>query len=107
MGSLPIEALSLEKMASGHSCLNLSERISWEHFGAYAERLLRTLGGLKISVADSVEMRVWTVSIDGRVLSLVFSDYPAMVSLESSDDEGDKVLDDVRAKLLKGLRSTH
>jgi len=96
---LPLEALKVEKMASEHLCLNLSERVGWDDFPEYAETLLKILGGTKISAAESVELRIWEVSIDGRTISLVFSDYPAMVSLESPSDEGDDVLKDVEAKL--------
>jgi hypothetical protein len=94
-----LEALSLEQMASGHLCLNLSERVTWEGFDTYAMDLLRVVGGVRTNVAESVEMRIWTVSIRGRNLSLVFSDYPAMVSLESSDDRGDEVLQEVETTL--------
>lgn len=87
-------------MASGHLCLNLSERVSWERFDAYAEGLLRELGGTRLKVvAESVEMKIWAVSIRGQALSLVFSDYPAMVSLESPGEGGDSVLQEVHSLL--------
>lgn len=99
-GQLPLDALRLERMTSGHLCLNLSERISWEGFDKYAEALLREVGGVKLRiVAESVEMRIWGVTIRGQPLSLVYSDYPSMVSLESSANAGDEALEHVRAML--------
>lgn len=87
-------------MASGHLCLNLSARVSWEGFDAYAEELLKEVGGVKSRVvAESVEMKIWAVSIRGQPLLLVYSDYPAMVSLESAEDGGDAVLQHVGAML--------
>jgi hypothetical protein len=44
-GRLPLDALRLETMASGHFCLNLSERVSWSGFEKYAEELLRNQTG--------------------------------------------------------------
>ena len=79
-------------MASGHLCLNLSENVSWEDFPAYANALLNILGGSRTDTVESVEMRIWEVSFAGSGVRFVYDDYPAMVSLESRDEEGDVVL---------------
>lgn len=87
-----LDALKLGTMASGHLCLNLSERVSWEGFPAYAEALLALIAGTRVSTADSVEMRIWTVSIGHQTVRLVQEDYPMMVSLESESAEADDLL---------------
>ena len=95
-----LDALRLQSMSSGHLCLNLSENVSWEDFGGYAEQLLRVLKGRKLDAAESPDIRMWGVMVHGHVLRLVFDDYPTMLSLESSDDNGDKVLRQVEAQLI-------
>ena len=93
IANLPrMEFLRLEAMASGNLCLNLSENVNWEDFEAYATSLLHALRAKKIKVADSVEMRLWDISIEGEPFALVWNDFPAMVSLESSTTEGDAIL---------------
>jgi hypothetical protein len=86
------DALALTTTASGHLCLNLSETVSWEEFPAYANAVLTTMGGKRIRVAEAADIRLWEVTIEGQTLRLVFDDFPAMVSLESGDAEGDAIL---------------
>jgi hypothetical protein len=92
-------------MASGHLCLNLSEKVNWEDFAGYAEQLLRVLNGCKLDATESPDIRIWSVAVHGHVLRLVFDDYPAMLSLESSDDHGDTVLRRVELQLMDMKRS--
>lgn len=94
MGRPLLDALRLERMASGHLCLNLSERVGWGGFERYADDLLAAIGGTKVRVlAESVEMRIWEVSVRGQPLKLVYDDYPVGVSLESSEKSGDDELE--------------
>jgi hypothetical protein len=92
-------------MASGHLCLNLSEQVEWEAFPAYAEQLLRVLRGRKVESLSSVDIRIWDLLLHGTRVRLVFDDFPVMVSLESSDDEGDAVLRRVEAQLIDMRKS--
>jgi hypothetical protein len=89
---LPLDALEIEAMASGHCCLNLSEQVGWSEFPEYAEKLLSKLGGRQVSVADAPDIRLWEVEVDGESLRLVYDDYPVMVSLESDTDSSDSLL---------------
>lgn len=98
-----LDALSLESMASGHLCVNLSERISWEDFPAYADALLVLIDGTSVNRFESVETRIWTVSIGHQTLRLVLEDYPMMVSLESESAEADDLL----RELYEDLKSGH
>lgn len=108
MTKIPLEALGMEKMASGHLCLNLTEMVTWEDFPEYGKSLLRVLGGTRIDIAESVEMRIWDVSIYEVELSLVWDDFPAMLSLESSSSEGDAVLQRIHEILIaEANRSQH
>jgi hypothetical protein len=80
-------------MASGHLCLNLTSDVDWTRFPAFARELMTRLGGQLLgTVADGVDMRIFPVSLYGARLSLVWDDYPAMVSLEASDSSGDDAL---------------
>lgn len=94
-----VSVLSLEMMSSGHSCLNLSSKVSWEGFSEYAEKILEKLGGVIYKKSDSPDVRVWDVLIQGELLRLVFDDFPTMVSLESKSESGDKVLLSIKALL--------
>lgn len=98
-----LDALKLGTMASGHLFLSLSERVSWEDFPAYAEALLRLITGTRLSTAESVETRIWTVSIGDQTVRLVQEDYPMMVSLESESAEADDLL----RQLCEDLKSGH
>ena len=93
------DALKLVKMASGHKCLNLTEHVAWEAFPEFAERVFQMIGGRVVQKSDGVEMRLWQVNVRGCALRCVFDDYPLMVSLESSDDEGDLLLANLHHEL--------
>jgi hypothetical protein len=87
-----IESLAMTTMASGHMCLNLTERVSWENFPGFAESFIRSVEGSITQKSDGPDLRLWQVNIHGHLLRLVFDDFPVMVSLESSDDKGDDIL---------------
>jgi Protein of unknown function (DUF3630) len=87
-----LDKLSLEKKASGHLSLRLSESVAWEDFPLFADELLPLMFGTVVSETDGVEMRIWELKLPRCSLDLVYEDYPAQVSLESSSDEGDDVL---------------
>jgi len=101
MDSLQLDMLAIEKMASGHECLSLSERISWEDFPCFAENLISLIGGEIIEKIDGPDMRLWQVKYRTSILQLVFDDYPLMVSLESLDSNGDLIIHDLYKILLK------
>ena len=95
----PLDALAVKKMASGHLSLNLSEKVTWEGFPNYAAGLLRLLDGKLLNQSDGVDIRLWKVEIAGRTISLVFDDYPLMVAFESSDLDGDALIEDLHQRL--------
>lgn len=94
------DALSVAKMASGHLCLNLTEQVSWEGFPAFADVLLSAINGSVVERSDAPDMRLWKIRVGEATASLVFDDYPLMVSLEASDAAGDSLVRDVHQKLL-------
>jgi len=99
------DSLTVEKMASGHFCLNLSEQVSWETFPSFSENLLKMIGGQIEQKFESFDIRIWEINICGCVLQLVFDDFPVMVSLESSSDEGDLLLEKIYRDLSKKVHS--
>ena len=96
-----VELLNIKKMWSGHLCLQITERITWDEFPCYAEKLIKVLHGKIISRVDSPDIRIWDVSINGKKFQLIFDDYPLMVTLESIDDEADSEIKNIRTSLLK------
>ena len=102
MNPLKLDALAIQKMASVHFCLNLSERVGWEGFPAFVEKLLEATGGEIVSRSDGPDMRLWNVRIDDSDLKLVFDDYPVMTYLESSDHAGDIVIEKLGRLLSRG-----
>jgi len=99
MTKLALDALGVSKMASGHLCLNLSERVDWEAFPAFADAMISTIGGKVTEQDDAPDMRLWKVRVGDATASLVFDDYPMMVSLEASDAAGDSLVTTIHEKL--------
>lgn len=88
-----LDSLALSTMASGHLCLDLSTHIEWAAFSSFAQHIVTRLGGQIVAPrAESVEMRILAVMLAGARVSLVWDDYPAMVSFESNDAQGDEAL---------------
>jgi hypothetical protein len=85
-------SLALQTMASGHLCLNLTGRVSWEAFPSFADDFVGSIAGKITNKSDAPDLRIWEVRVDNTVLRLVFDDYPVMVSLESSDIQSDELL---------------
>jgi hypothetical protein len=99
MTHVPANKLTLQPMASGHWCLEISETIGWDDFPKFAEVLVTTLGGKVLDKAEAVDMRIWEVRFQSCTLRLVYDDYPSAVSLESTSDDGDRLLRDLKQKL--------
>ena len=94
-------ALSIETMASGHLCLNITENATWETFPVVADELLKRIGGEVVERNDAPDIRIWKTSIDECLLLIAFDDFPAAVSLESMDARGDSVIEGVYTQLSK------
>ena len=92
MNILHFDALKLVSMASGHLCLELSEKVEWEDFPNFASIILKKINGRVIKKCESVDIKLWTVLIDGVELYLVWDDYPFMTTFEALDDAGDALL---------------
>lgn len=99
MNNLKLDALNLETMHSGRSCLNLTSRINWEDFPDYAKTLLELLEGKIEKKTDTVDTRVWEVSIERERFYLTYDDFPVMVSLESLTPKGDLLLPEFKIKI--------
>jgi hypothetical protein len=95
----PIDALGIEVMASGHLCLNLTERIGRRDFSSYAKVVALRLEATWQVVAETGEMQIWALSFGDATALLVWSDYPVMVSLESDSDSADEALRRLHAEL--------
>jgi hypothetical protein len=101
---IEFDALEITKMANAHSCLNLSSKIAWEAFPAFAGKFLSLCNGQVLDKAEAPDMHLWKVKIAGADLNFVLDDYPIMVSLESADATGDRVIDDLHKKLRPALQ---
>ena len=86
-------------MASGHLCLDITEKICWEDFPEYAENIVEFLKGEVLSRTDGPDIRLWDVVINGRNYRLAFDDYPLAVSLESDDVDADNEIVKIRELL--------
>lgn len=96
---LPIEKLTIEKGASGHLGLVLTERIGWDEFEVYAGEILRRLDARVIERAITVDMQLWDIEVETVPLRLVYEDFPNRVVLESSSFPGDMLLNKLQARL--------
>lgn len=98
---LTLERLEIRPMASGNGSLLLTEQVGWESFPAYAEALLRVLGGTVETRADGPVERIWTVRILGQPFWLAYDDYPAGVSLDARSGDASAILPSILATLLR------
>lgn len=97
--ALPLERLVIERMASGHLSLELTEQPSWESFERYADELLRRLDGRVVERDTTVDMHLWSVEIETVPLRLVYKDFSNRVNLESDSYPGDMLIRKLRARL--------
>lgn len=95
------KVFSIGRMTSGRLFLELTSDIGWEGFPNYAQEFVKLLSGSVISRSDSVDTRIWGVMINNEILRLVYEDFPVMVSLESKSEEGDRIIEDLRAFFTK------
>ncbi|MGI2030382.1 DUF3630 family protein [Endozoicomonas acroporae] len=91
----------LQKMASGHLSLELSDKITLDEFPEFANRLISVVGGIVEEKNHSVIMCIWDVSINDKQYRLVYDDYPCGVSLESDNDDSDREIYRIKS-LLEG-----
>lgn len=85
----------VEPMASGSLSVVLQEPVSWEAFPKWADVWCRRLGATLSAKADSVDERVWSVSVEGNLYWLAYDDSQAALTLEPQqlvDDETIKCL---------------
>ena len=73
-------------------CLEITNRVGWKSFPRFATELLDRIGGKVIDKAEAVDIRIWYVEIESCVVLLVYDDFPVMVSIESQDEPGDKLI---------------
>lgn len=97
------EVIFVGVMKSGRLYLNLTSAVGWEDFPSYVGRFLSALGGKVVSKNDAVDVRVWCVWLDNQELSLVYEDFPVMVTLESRSFGGDEVIRRLGSSLGVGL----
>jgi hypothetical protein len=102
---LNIEVLNISKMASGNLCLDLTEKINWEDFASYANSLVNILNGEIISKTVGFDLIIWEISVNGESFRLVFDDFPVMVTLESSSEQGDEQLLKIKDYLMQIMGS--
>ena len=102
---MPLELLTITKMASGNDSLELTQHVSWVEFPQYATEVINILGGEIINKADSVVERVWDVCVNGERFWLSFDDFGLGVSLNSQTQQSSKQITIIRDKL-KEWRNT-
>jgi len=90
----------LNRTASGHFSLEITDKMSWESFPEYALKFLSVVDGIVEKKNSSADMHIWDVTINGFSYQLVFDDYPCAMSLESSEDASDKNLFNIKEILL-------
>lgn len=96
------KSLFVGRMSSGRLYIELTSAVGWEGFPGYAEEFVSIFSGRVVSRNDSVDTRVWGVSLNNEELRLVYEDFPVMITLESISDGGDKVIEAIKAGLNVG-----
>ena len=93
------KTFSIGSMRSGRLYADLTSEVGWEGFPSYAEAFVNMFFGEIVSRSDSVDTRVWGVSLNNESLRLVYEDFPVMITLESQSDGGDKFIEELKARL--------
>ncbi len=91
--------LNIEKLNSGHLYLELFSKLNWDDFPDFVEALLQGFGGNVRKKTDTADIRIWELNMAGEAIRVVFEDFPVMASLESDTDGGDRLLQEIKAKL--------
>ena len=97
------EAFFVGNMKSGRLYMDLTSTVGWEGFPSYAEEFVKLLSGEILNRSDSVDVRVWEVTLRGLHLRLVYEDFPVMISLESQSEEGDDLIEALRNTIMKEI----
>lgn len=96
---MELEALKIEKTASGKLSLFLTEDVSWETFPKQAKEFLKLVGGIKLKSITGPDVRMWIVLIKYRPFFLVFDDLPWGMSLDPMKGSSDKVINQLYESL--------
>ncbi len=89
---MKLESLKLRTQYVGNLTLELTEQVGWKSFPDFAMELLNHIGGEVVYKGDTVVDRLWEVEIESCTIRLFYQDYPLMISLESKDKCGDKLI---------------
>jgi hypothetical protein len=79
---VPLERLSIERMANGWSCILLTERIGYDEFPAYAKAIASMLGGSLGPPVDAPDIRMRSLRQGLRWYWIVLDDFPLGVTIE-------------------------
>lgn len=97
--NLPLEVLKIERQASGHLSLLLTEQVGWEDHERYADELLRRLDSHIGEKGYLAGMYLWKVEIETVPLQLVYEDSLNRVMLKSDSYPGDVLLKKLQPQL--------
>ena len=95
-----LEALSLRGRGSGKRRLELTEKIGWDAFPAYAEAIGACIGGVVTHRLVGPDAAVWLVVKDDATFAVTFDDFPPSVSIEPRGQLAEDRLPMVRDRLL-------
>ena len=99
MVATSFSGLKWKPMASGHLCLELTDRIGWHEFPKFAERLVSDFGWNVVEKSVVADMHIWGLKFENEQIRLVFDDFPLMISLESDSHKGDEIIKSLALKL--------
>jgi hypothetical protein len=99
--SVPLEHLSIHRMASGENCLLLTEQISWDEYPDYADAIVRLIGGSLGERIDSGGERVWRFDRAGLGYWITWDDMDPGVSIEPCNPQAGAELEAIRDVLLR------
>jgi len=98
--SVPLEHLTLHRMAAQGNYLLLTLRISWDEFPAYAEAVVALVGGRMGERINSGGERVWKFERKGLDYWITWDDLDPGVSIEPCNREAADVIEAIREVLL-------
>lgn len=99
--AVPLEHLTLHRMAAQGSYLLLTLQISWDEFPAYAEAVVALVGGRMGERIDSGGERVWKFERKGLDYWITWDDLDPGVSIEPCHRGAADGIEEIRERLTK------
>ena len=90
-----------QKMATGFECIELTEAGNWETFPEFVDKYAEQIGAKIIKRTSAIDMHIWQLEYEGKVLNFIYCDFPNGISLEPTNAKGQAAIEKLWELVLK------